>query len=68
MKQLPPPDNRLPAPIQNDYADPTANDLPSGGLLEYWRILQRRKGTVILIAGLGMIAGFLYTVPQTPIY
>jgi len=54
--------------IQNDYADPAGNDLPSGGLLEYWRILQRRKGTVILTAFLGLLGGFLYTVPQTPIY
>jgi polysaccharide biosynthesis transport protein len=41
---------------------------PSGGLLEYWRILRRRKGTLILIASLGAIIGFLVTIPQTPIY
>jgi polysaccharide biosynthesis transport protein len=43
-------------------------DVPTGGLLEYWRILQRRKDTVILIALVGMVAGFLFTVPQTPVY
>jgi len=47
--------------------DPSAEP-ESGGLLEYWRILRRRKGTVILIASLGAIVGFLVTLPQTPIY
>ncbi len=40
----------------------------AGGLLDYWRILRRRKGMLILIAFLGALAGFLITVPQTPIY
>ncbi len=40
----------------------------SGGVLEYWHILRRRKGTLIIIAALGAIAGFLVTLPQTPIY
>ncbi len=39
-----------------------------GGLLEYWRILRRRKGTLILITSLGAVMGFLATLPQTPIY
>ncbi len=39
-----------------------------GTLLEYWRIIQRRKGAVILIAFLGLLAGFLSTIPQTPVY
>ena len=43
-------------------------DVPSGGLLEYWRIIQRRKGSVIVITCLGMLAGLLYTLPQTPVY
>ena len=45
-----------------------SNDAPQGGLLEYWRILRRRKGTLILIAALGTLAGILISVPQTPIY
>ena len=45
-----------------------AVELPSGGLLEYWRILQRRKATIIIVALIGMCIAFLYTVPQTPIY
>lgn len=43
-------------------------EAPSGGLLEYWRILQRRKGTVILIAIVGAVFGLLYTLPKAPIY
>jgi capsular exopolysaccharide synthesis family protein len=37
-------------------------------LVEYWRILRRRKGTVIAIAVAGLLAGFLVTLPQTPVY
>lgn len=40
----------------------------SGGLLEYWHILRRRKGTLLLIAFLGVLAALAYTLPQTPIY
>ena len=43
-------------------------EVPSGGLLEYWRIIQRRKGAVIIITCLGMLVGLLYTLPQTPVY
>ena len=39
-----------------------------GSLLEYWRILRRRKGALILITTIGTVIGFLTTVPQTPIY
>jgi len=46
----------------------SGGELESGGLLEYWRMLRRRKGTLILIASLGLIGGFLVTLPQTPIY
>jgi capsular exopolysaccharide synthesis family protein len=45
-----------------------AFDAPTGGLLEYWRIIQRRKGAVIVITCLGALAGLLYTLPQTPVY
>jgi len=50
-------------------AGPGVDDLEEGGgLLEYWQILRRRKGTVILGATLGVLAGILVTMPQTPIY
>ena len=39
-----------------------------GLLLEYWDILRRHKGTLILIAFLGLLASLLFTLPQTPIY
>ena len=47
-----------------DYQDET----PQAGLMEYWRILRRHKGTVILIAFLGLLFGVLFTLPQTPVY
>src|ERR1035438_7013721 len=39
-----------------------------GGLLDYWRIINRRKGTVLLIAFFGLLIGVLVTLPQTPVY
>ncbi len=38
------------------------------GILEYYRILCRRKGTLILITVLGGLTALLLTLPQTPIY
>ncbi len=40
----------------------------SGHLMEYWRILARRKGTLLFVVLAGTFAGFLVTLPQTPIY
>jgi polysaccharide biosynthesis transport protein len=37
-------------------------------LLEYWHMLRRRKGILVLIACLGLLAGVLLTLPQTPVY
>ena len=37
-------------------------------MIEYWHILRRRKGTVLLVAILGTIAGVLFSLPQTPVY
>jgi capsular exopolysaccharide synthesis family protein len=37
-------------------------------LLEYWHMLRRRKGTLVLFACLGLLAGVLLTLPQTPVY
>jgi capsular exopolysaccharide synthesis family protein len=39
-----------------------------GGLLEYWRILRRRRRTVFSLAFAGLLAGVLITLPQTPVY
>lgn len=38
------------------------------GVLEYWRILKRRKGTIILAAFLGLFAAILIGLPLTPVY
>jgi hypothetical protein len=44
---------------------PDPNTEPeSGGLIEYWRILRRRKGTLIVIASVGAIVGFLVKPPS----
>src|SRR5512134_1108534 len=45
-----------------------AEEADAPGLVEYSRILRRRKGTLILISFLGLSAAVLITVPQTPIY
>ena len=39
-----------------------------GLLLEYWHMLRRRKGTLVLIACLGLLAALFATLPQTPVY
>ena len=43
-------------------------DSNHGGLLEYWYILRRYKGTVILVTFLGTLLGYLSILPQTPVY
>ena len=53
-------------PVPPGQGDESQNIGP--GLMEYWRLLQRCKGTVLLIAALGWIAGILITLPMTPIY
>jgi capsular exopolysaccharide synthesis family protein len=44
------------------------DDQGSGLLLDYWHMLRRRKGTLVLIACLGLLAALLLTLPQTPVY
>ena len=51
-----------------NYASDPNSEPGGGGLLEYWRILSRRKGTVFLIAFAGALAGFLVTIPQQQIF
>ncbi|MGA2596482.1 MAG: polysaccharide biosynthesis tyrosine autokinase [Bryobacteraceae bacterium] len=38
------------------------------GLFEYLGMLRRRKGTLLLIASIGLLIGFVVTIPQTRIY
>ncbi len=50
------------------YAYEFAEEPLSGGLLEYFAILRRRKGTLILATFLGGLLAVLLTLPQTRIY
>src|SRR5450759_4083159 len=72
MKQLPEPNNsNLPARYQYIEGPPPnepGNEPETGGLIEYWHILRRRKGTVLLAAILGTIIGVLFCLPQMPVY
>jgi len=47
---------------------PAIEEPGSGLLLEYLDIVRRHKGTLILVAFLGLLAALLLTLPQTPIY
>jgi capsular exopolysaccharide synthesis family protein len=37
-------------------------------VVDHWRILWQRKGTAVLMAFLGALAGVLISLPQTPVY
>jgi capsular exopolysaccharide synthesis family protein len=52
-----------------EVVPPAAVEEPGPGLLlEYWDILRRRRGTLLLIAFVGFLCSLLLTLPQTPIY
>lgn len=59
-------------PAQPRYADAYesdfADDATGGNLLDYWHILRRRKGTLILFSVLGALIGLLISLPRTPVY
>jgi len=64
-------DNQSLAPAiiaRPEYVSTQAGETSAAGPLEFWRALRRRKGAVILFAFGGALAGFLWTLPQTPIY
>jgi polysaccharide biosynthesis transport protein len=50
------------------YTPDPDNEPETGGLIEYWRILRRHKGTWLIFAFVGASIGFLITLPQTRIY
>ncbi len=56
------------AGFQGEPAFNSPAEIPSGGLLEYWRILQRRRTAILAAAFLGMCVAFLYTIPQKHLY
>jgi len=51
-------------PIEEDYLEQTDSE----GLLDYGRTLWRNKAKVFIGALVGALAGFLFSLPQTPIY
>lgn len=61
-------------PARNDlfgpggYGPPPVEHEEEGGLVEYWRALRRRRGTLILLASMGLLLAVLITLPQAPIY
>jgi polysaccharide biosynthesis transport protein len=58
-----------PSPSDPYYGGPQFDpEEEEGGLLEYWRILRRRKGTLVIGATAGLLLGIAVTLPQTPIY
>ncbi|QOY86260.1 GumC family protein [Paludibaculum fermentans] len=55
--------------VQGGYPQEFQDDPDEGGgLVEYWQILRRRMGTLILLAGAGFLLAVLVTLPQTPVY
>ena len=48
------------------YARPSAGE--PGSLLEYWRILTKRKGTLMLVAIASLMSGYFFTKLQAPVY
>jgi capsular exopolysaccharide synthesis family protein len=59
-------------PLRGGWVEPYEAELGpepgSQGLLEYWEVLRRRRGAVALFAALGVVAGVLLSLPQTPLY
>ncbi len=52
----------------NSPAYTRSSSLESGTLTEYWRILNRRKGALLLCALLSTLLGYLFTRAQAPVY
>jgi polysaccharide biosynthesis transport protein len=51
------------------YNSEEANGAESGsGLIEYWRLLLRHKGNIVLSAVAGLVLGFVIGIPMTPVY
>jgi succinoglycan biosynthesis transport protein ExoP len=56
------------------YSAPTSYDTrdcvepEASGLLEYWRLIRRRKGKLFLITSLTLLASVFVTLQQTPVY
>src|SRR5438552_18626148 len=61
-----------PAETRVPGVDPARATLVAGpytvGFLEYWRMVRRHRGTVVILTCLGGLTGFLIGLPQTPVY
>jgi capsular exopolysaccharide synthesis family protein len=59
-------------PLRGGWVESYEADFPaaagSPGLLQYWEVLRRRRGAVLLFAALGVVGGVLLSLPQTPVY
>lgn len=55
-------------PAGGGYFADAGDDEEESGLIEYWRVLRRRKGTLIVLSAAGLVLGVLITLPQTPVY
>jgi polysaccharide biosynthesis transport protein len=55
-------------PVKNYGPPPDREEDRRVELIEYWRILRRRQGTLVLAICLGLVAALLLTLPQTPVY
>jgi capsular exopolysaccharide synthesis family protein len=61
-------DNQSQLPDLNSIAYAHAPGLEGGTLTEYWRILARRKGTLLVFTLLSTLAAFFFTRAQSPVY
>jgi len=59
-------------PLRGGWVESYEPDFSPGpgsqGVLEYWEVLRRRRGAVLLCGALGVVAGALLSLPQTPLY
>ncbi len=58
------PGSRLPDPFMGEFAEPDR----STDFTAYLRILRKHKGSVVVFAFLGALAGLIVLLPQPPIY
>lgn len=47
-----------------EYVD----EVQKGSVIEYWRVLYRRKGILLVFAIVGALGGVLFTLSQSPVY
>jgi polysaccharide biosynthesis transport protein len=68
MQPLPPAPPNTVTERWPEYAGTDSVPPPPASLLEYGRILKRRKGALLLLTFIGGLSTCLLTLPQTPLY